>query len=332
MFLNICEKNIIFRWYSNKFQILYSIVIIATCVFNLICAPSVVYMVDDWSNAMSTSLTVLQSRVVAITSIISRGIIVHKMLLNKHRKYKTTLESFDIYSPMCAVTSNRCKLFSAVKFTLCLLFMLPFNMIKLYKLFSQHPNALLVTTYFFFFYFQNFNMFLTENHFTDQCFMVYTKFREINDNLKRLKAEQLDTDRFPFAKTEAIRADSPRTDVSPSRIIYGRDFYHAKDAGHPLANTVELLKIRHWLTREAVTDLNRLFGVHIGMSIFALGVQALFDVYTEVFHFFTTRLDKTMFRSKGLFIGWVLQYSVRFCVIAITSNVASKQVHLYIDK
>lgn len=325
MFLRVCQENIIFHSYSNKFQIFYSIVIIGTCVFNLINAPTVVYLVDDWSNAMSTSLTVLQSRVIAITSIISRGIIIHTILLDKHRKYKTTLESFEIYSPMSTVTLNQCKLFSIIKITLCLSFMIPFNVVKLYNLFSHHPDGLLVTTYFFFFYVQNLNMFLTENYYTDQCFVIYTKFREINENLKRLKTEQLDSDRFPFIG-EVIAADSPRTDVSPSRIIYDKDFYRPKDVEHPFANTVELLKIRHWLTREAVTDLNQLFGVHVGISILALGVQALFDVYTEVFHYFTTRLDKTMFRSKQLFIGWVIQYSIRFCMIAITSNIASKQV------
>lgn len=321
MFLNICDVYIR-RLDFHKFQIVFSVFIIITCVFNLICASWVVYEIDDWSDAMSTSLTILQSRVVAISSFISRGIIIYNLLFNKYQKYTITLESFDIYSPTTVVALNQCKLFYLLLISFCMTIALPINCIKLYNLYVKHPDGIFITTYFFFFYLQNISMCFVENHFTNHCFMVYVKFREINDDLKKIKIECRDTIKFPYFVEEITNSRSNIT----SPIIYDKDFYSPKDKEHPLANTIELLKIRHWLTREAINDLNKLFGVHLGLSILSLTVLLLFDVYTDIFHYFTTRLDKTIFRSKLLFFGWIIQYSFRFCVITIMANTTTKQV------
>lgn len=322
MFLNICAVNI-FHSDSNTHQILFSIVIIVTCVFNLICAPFIVHEIDDWSDVLSTSLSVLQTRVVAITSFLSRGIILYKIQFNKNQKYKTTLESFDIYSPMTVTALNQCKLFSLTILSLCIAIILPVNTIKLYNLYNNHPDRFLVTTYFLFFYIQNLSMCLIENHFINQCFMVYKRFQEINDDLKCIKIDYTDYKKFPF-----LRETTNSWSNIQSCIIYDKDFYCPKDKQHPLANTVELLKIRHWLTREAIIDINELFANLLGLSILSLSVQVLFDIYTYVFHYVTTNLDKTIFRSKLLFFGWILQYSFRFCAITITSNITTKQVNV----
>lgn len=322
MFLNICGVNI-FCSNSNTYQILFSFVIIITCVFNLICASSIVHEIDDWSDALSTSLTVLQSRVVAITSLISRGIILYKIQFNKNQRYQTTLECFDIYSPMTTIALNQCELFSLTMFSLCLTIILPVNSIKLYNLYNNHPDRFLVTTYFLFFYLQNLTMCFIENHFVSQCFMVYKRFREINDDLKCIKINHTDYEKFPFLR-DTINSWSN----IQSCIIYDKDFYCPKDKQHPLANTIEFLKIRHWLTREAVIDINDLFANLLGLSILSLSVQVVFDIYTYVFHYFTTHLDTAIFRSKLLFFGWILQYSFRFCAITITSHITMKQVNI----
>lgn len=325
MVLNICCINT-FRSDSNKCQIFFSILIIITCVFNLICARLIVHEIDDWSDVMSTSLTVLQSRVVAVASLTSRLIILYKIQFNKIGKYKTTLESFDIYSPMTADAFNQCKWFSFVVFSICLTAMIPTNFLKLYNLYNNHPDGLFVSTYFFFFYLQNFSMCLIENHFTSQCFMVYKRFRQINDDLKCIKVQYVDYEKFPFLR-ETVNSRS----VAQSHVVYDKDFYCPKDKDHPLANVVEILKIRHWLTREAVLDINNFFTNFLGLSVFTLCVLVLFDIYVYVFHYFTSHLDISVFRSKVLFSGWILQYSFRFCVIAITSNITTKQVTSSVD-
>lgn len=325
MFLNVCDFYV-FVSYSSKCNVVFSIVILITCVFNLICAPLIVYEIDDWSDAMSTSLTILQSRIVAIAAFISRGFVLYNIQRDKNRKYKTTLESFDIYSPMSIVALNQCKLFSITVLVLCLTLILPFNLTKLYNLYNNHPDGFLITMYFSFFYLQNLSMCFMENHFVKQCFTVYKQFREINDGLRKIKTEHTDVNKFPFLGESRETTGRLQLNVIPARIIYDKDFYCPKDKDHPLANTVELLKIRHWLTREAVIDLNYLFGIHLGLSILSLSVLLLFDIYTDLFHYFTTPYDVTIFRSKLLFFGWILQYSFRFCMITITSNITIKQV------
>jgi len=330
MFFNACNtKYIIFHSdFSDKCQIIFSVVIIVTCVFNLISAPLVVYVVDDWSDVLSTSFTVLQSRVVAVASFISGAIVLYNARFNKYEKYKTTLESFDIYSPMNAAAWSQYKLYSLVTTSLCLSFMLPTNLVKLYHLYYKHPDGFLLAAHFFFFYLQNFSMYLIENNFANQCFVVYVTFRDINGDLNRLKTEHTDRCRFPFlGKASGKDLRSNAAPSSPRAVVYNKDFYRPRDKAHPLTNTVEILKIRHWLTREAVVDINYLFGNHLGLSILSLSVLVLLDVYTGVFHSFAnSRADKKIFRSTLLFFASVLQYSYRFCVITILSNVTAKQV------
>lgn len=332
MFSNVRNIKCILQFnFSDKCQIIFSIVIIITCIFNLISAPlAVQYMVDDWSHVLSTSLMVLQSRVVAVASFISRGMVLYNAHFNKYQKYRTTLESFDIYSPTSAAVWSQYKLCSLVTISLCLTLMLPTNFIKLYNLYNKHPGGSLLSIYFFFFYLQNFSMYLIENDFANRCFLIYATFRDINDDLNQLKMEYIDLGRFPFFEKAIHR---PRPNAAPSSssscvVVYDKDFYCPRDkAVHPLTNIVEILKIRHWLTREAVIDMNYLFGNHLGLSILSLSFLMLLDIYTGMFHSFTNnRMENKIFRSKLSFFVCVLQYSYRFCVITIISNLMTKQV------
>lgn len=329
MFFNERNVKCIFQFnFSDRCQIIFSIVIIITCIFNLISAPLVVqYMVDDWSHVLSTSLMVLQSRVVAVASFISRGMVLYNAHFNKYQKYRTTLESFDIYSPTSAAVWSQYKLYSLVTISLCLTFMLPTNFIKLHNLYYKHPGGSLLSIYFFFFYLQNFSMYLIENDFANRCFLIYATFRDINDDLNQLKTEYIDLGRFPFFE-KAIHSPWPNASSSSCVVVYDKDFYCPRDkAAHPLTNTVEILKIRHWLSREAVIDMNHLFGNHLGLSILSLSFLVLLNVYTGAFHSFTNnRVEIKVFRSKLLFFVCVLQYSYRFCVITILSNLTTKQV------
>lgn len=328
MFLNFCCVRMFNPDSNNNYcQILFSVMIIITCIFNLIYAHVAVYKIDDWSEAISTSLTVLDCCVVATFTLVSRHIILYNIMQcgDKYQKYNKTLRSLDIYSSMTKVILNQCRSFSLTVFSLCILIILPINSIKLYSLYNKHPDKIFITTYFFFFYSQNLSMCFIENHFVDECFMIYRQFRQVNEDLKNIKYECIDYSKFPFI----IGTTNSVLDILPS-IVYNKDFYSSKDKDHPLANIVELLKIRHWLTREAVFDLNYLFSIHLGLSLISLGVLALFDIYTELFHYFiNTKLDSTMFRTKLLFSGWILQYSFRFCVVTITSHITTKEVKYY---
>jgi len=195
-------------------------------------------------------------------------------------------------------------------------------------MYYKHPDGSLLVTHFSFFYLQNFSMYLIENDFTNRCFIVYATFRDINDDLNRMKIKHIDRGRFPFF---GKATDDLWSNTAPSSkscvVIYDKDFYCPKDRANPLTNIVEILKIRHWLTREAVVDINYLFGNHLGLSILSLSVFVLLDVYTGVFHSFANyRVDEKIFHSTLLLFACVLQYLYRFCVITILSNATTNQV------
>jgi len=100
-------------------------------------------------------------------------------------------------------------------------------------------------------------------------------------------------------------------------VAYYKDFYRPRFESHPIANTVEILRIKHWLTRQAVSILNDLFGIQMGLSVFLLWVSALFDIYYEIYH---------NSPSKVLVYGWLLQYTSRLFMIVLVAHYTTKQV------
>lgn len=104
-----------------------------------------------------------------------------------------------------------------------------------------------------------------------QCFVVYTKFWDVNEYLEKLNDELKGKHVTAYSLDEGARtppaSQAGSDDTSPHAILYlrlsERDFYRPKDKGYPLANTIELLKIKHWLTREAVFDIKYLFCIPI---------------------------------------------------------------------
>ncbi|CAH1724773.1 unnamed protein product [Aphis gossypii] len=176
------------------------------------------------------------------------------------------------------------------------------------------------------------NMICTELHFAIQCFVVYTKFRDINEKLIQINCEQKYFDysvsvQYPFTASCRVTTAKNTDDTSSfSVILYEKDFYCPKDKRYLLANTIELLRIKHWLSREAIDDLKCLFGFQMGLSIVILGITTLFDMYTQLFYAYAnSSFHKSLFRTTLLFIGWMLQYSLRLCLIVITTHTTIQQ-------
>ncbi|XP_022162034.1 uncharacterized protein LOC111027870 [Myzus persicae] len=312
---------------NNMWQIVYSVILFTTGIIMAIMSPYVVLEFDDWSKAFSTSMSLLICNTVNISSLISRMVVIYNVKF-KYQKFKTTLEGFEIYMPVNSVALKHIEYFSFTLIFLSMSIIIPINGLKLYYILTNHTNPILLTTYFFFYYVHNFSMVCTELHFAIQCFIVYTKFRDIIEKLIQINEEQNYYNysvRYPFT---ASRMNPWRNnDTSPCDIMYEKDFYCSKDKISPLANIIELLRIKYWLTREAVNDLKGLFGFQMGLSIICIGAASLIDIYIEVFQSKAyTTFYKPVLRSKFLFIGWMFQYSLRFCNIIITAHYSTKQV------
>jgi len=314
---------------NNTHQIVYSVILFTTGVFEMIVFPWVNHQFDDWSKAFSMSLTAVTCSVGIITSMISRMVVIYNVKF-KYQKYKTTLEGFEIYIPMNTVALKHIKYFSFTAIFVCFSFIIPINGLKLLYIFNNHVNPILMTTYFGFYYFHNLSMMCTELHFAIQCFVVYTKFRDINEKLIQIKEKQKYHNynvRYSFVASQVAAPRSNDDTSPPCVIIYEKDFYCPKDKSYPLANTIELFRIKHWLSREAINDLKYMFGFQMMMSIVFLAVTLLFDVYTEVFYSYkNSSFSKSVFRTKILFIGWIVQYSIRLCLIIVTAHTTIQQV------
>jgi len=313
---------------NNIQEIVYSVILFTTGIFEIIAFPWVNHNFDDWLKALPMSLTAVTCSAGIITSMISRMVVIYNVKY-KYQKYKTTLEGFEIYIPMNTVALKHIKYFSFTAIFLCFSFIIPMNVLKLISLFNNHLNPILMTTYFSIYYFHNLSMVCTELHFAIQCFVVYTKFRDINENLIQIKEKQKYYNynvRYSFSASQV--ATLSRDDTSPpSVIIYEKDFYCPKDKSYPLANIIELFRIKHWLSREAIKDLKYLFGVQMMMSIIFLVITLLFDLYIEIFYSNKNSLfSKSIFRTKLLFIGWIVQYFIRLCLIIVTVHTTIQQV------
>ncbi|XP_060834198.1 uncharacterized protein LOC132917465 [Rhopalosiphum padi] len=315
---------------DNIYQTAYSIMLFTTGIIQIFMYPFVSHKFDDWSEVFSMSFTAVTCSAGIINSLLSKLIVLYNIKYKKYQKYKTTLEGFEIYIPMNTVALKHIKYFSFTVIFLCLITILPMNSLKLFYLFHNHTNPILMTTYFFFYYIHNLSMALTELHFAIQCFVVYTKFRDINEELIQINDEHNYYNykvRYPFIASR-VETSKNREDMSPSSmIIYEKDFYCPKDKRYPLANTIELLRIKHWLSREAINDLKCLFGIQMCLSIITLAITLLFDIYADVFYSSTSMsFNKSVFRTNILFIGWILQYSLRLCLIIITTHTTIRQV------
>lgn len=307
----------------NKFQYVYTTLLLATCVYNFLTASQTLCKMDQWCVIFSSTLIGMYDRILTLTTFLSRIAVVYGGK-QKVSRYRATIMAFEVYSPTTAAELKSRETFSFAIVFLYLIIVVPTNVSRLYYLYyyeSRYDMSLLV--YYLFMYLQNLSMCCVETQFIAQCFVVYTKFCGINADLKNLKEENIDHARYPFLTSglKDRRADETTGDrgmfAQRAAVRYDKDFYRPRVKGHPMANTVEILRIKHWLVRQSTETLNNLFGVHMGMSVFYVWVVALFDIYYEMFHTSPSEL---------LVYGWMLQYSLRLFVIILMAHYTTKQV------
>lgn len=329
---------------GRRCRLLYWSVVLGSCACSLAMLPFVALEFDDWSKALKVSLTALCCSVGTVFTLVSSLIALYNAKY-KYPKYRKTLESFDIYAPVDAASVGRMQRSSCTVVLLYAVLVLPFNGLRMWHVLTNHRSPVLMSAFFSMYYLQNISLSCTEIDFVTQCLMVRSKFRGINDELNNINAQYNRSYRKHVCfdrETAAAAAGNddtphphphphPPPPPPPCPIAYEKDFYRATDKECPLANIIELLKIKHWLSREALHDLNGIFGYQLGLSIFYIIMTMLFDMYTDIF--FSDSNNKTNvpgIRSNILLVGWMLQYSYRFSLIVITAHKTTKQVGAYL--
>lgn len=304
----------------NKFQHVYSILLIITCLHNYITSPQVLCKLDHWCDIFSSSLLSIYDKTLATIILLSRIAVIYK---SKHNlsKYNATIDAFEVYSPVSPAELNSYKIFSFGIVFLYIVTTIPVNILSLYYMyFKETDNDNLLLVFFAFSYVQNLSMCCIETQFITQCFKIYTKFRSINDELNLLK--NVNQSKYPFIMRCSVTMWKDNCEKSLPSVTYDRDFYRPRFRSPPMANVVEILRIKHWLVRQSVDALNDLFGIHMGLSVFYLWIVALFDIYYEIFH---------NAPSEMFIFCWLFQYSLRLLLIILLSHYTTKQVRRYKD-
>lgn len=336
----------------NRFQKWFSAAIIVSGIMNIVITPWSVCVVDSsCDDTLSTMYRQLYSRMMACSSLMSRVAIVYKV--RKYlSEYKRREDAYERNWPLSGPYGCRYRAYASIVITVCLMLMVPMNLLRLYLLYGYEQNISFVLLLFFFnVYLQNWSMCCMETHFALLCFMAYLKFQSINDELSAVRADVMVSNRYPAALRSTKPAASNRrhgrwwcirrddrndyelqavggtgkklsvneklgntaTIAAPASVLQD-------PLGHPLEMAIEMLRIRHGMTRESVAQLNNIFGVQLTVSLIALCIMTLFDIYNEAFH-----QSPSILKSKFSY-GWMLQYLFRFFVIIITAHNATQEV------
>lgn len=292
----------------------------ASCVFNFTVASQILCLLDG--DCIRSEA--VYPRTVAAVCLVSYG-----TLACRHRSlsavYGRNVDAHTAYSPITAADRRRVLWFRAFAVVTCAAVALSVNVCRVWLLFKADLE-LVVLMFFVIMYTQNASLCLVEIHFMSLCFVLRKMFVNVNRDLERFGEEEA------AAPGAGLPGYSSHVVGSPSaaahhhrRVTYDSDFYAPRwPGGQSTANAVEVLRIRHRLIRDAVYAIIDLYGMPMGMSLFALCVMALFDIYYEVFQNMGANTRSTIF----LYL-WLLQYSIRFYGIVAMAHNTSKQVGGY---
>lgn len=302
----------------KKWQVIYSILLLITCILNIYITPKVVCILEETCDtSLSGVIKGTFAWVVAITCLISRLTIVFKSK-NQLLLYKKNMDNLHKITPITYSEMNKLKTISYQVVILSMLIIVPTNLLRLWFLAIRGD----FTVYFFFcMYVQNISMCFIETHFIFLCFILYQKFVTINKDLTSLKIDTIMRNKYPFLSQ--IRE---KYDKNYNIDDYNKEVLNSLAEGHPMIIYIEKLKLKYRLTREASKNLNDLFGIHLGLSMCSLCLYAMFDLYYHI----AGLMDPS--KSQILIYGWILQYSFRFGSVTILAHLTTKQVINYFVK
>lgn len=299
----------------NNWQIIYSILLIISCILNFYQTPAIICVLEKYcDNSVSSVIKGIFVRVVAVTGFLSRVVLLLKGKINLV-KYKENMDAFHAFTPITSSDIDSLNKVSTGVMLCCILLTVPINLTRLWILWDLIRSTIVFVALS---YIQNFSMYCIETHYTVLCFVLYQKFTGINKDLLTLKINTVMRNKYPFmSKTGEKYLKNNSTNYCNKEIEY------SLTAGCPMSDIVENLKIKHKLCCEAIIHLNNLFGIQLGLSLCALCLYTMFDLY---YHLVGILVHSN---SNNLIYGWILQYSVRFAIVTVLPHATTKQVNKY---
>lgn len=302
----------------NKFQLFYSTLLMVSCVYIILFTPQLVCSLEgNCDNSFLSLIKGMFAMIVAVVGMISRFVLIIKgnaMLA----KYKRNVDDFHACTPITrseAICLNR---FSSLVLLCSLLLIVPLNTYRLWLLWNTAKNTVV---WFTLMYIVNFSMCCIETHFIVLCFVLYQKFVGINSDLMAIKINTFARNKYPFPLFQTRQAGKRgKSRDNGGTVKYNEDVLHSLATGTPVCDFVKKLKSKHTLGREAVKNLNNVFGVHLTLSLCSLCMYVMFDLYYYILELWNP------YNSMTIVFGWILQYILRFVVITTVAHVTTKQV------
>jgi len=281
-----------------------SFTLITTCLFNIVLTPYCMCAMESCNEHELTAVLVRVKTVMPLTVAVVCLVIRAKTMLHNangaFREYENQAREYDACFPDPVGGA-----FVAFIVTAYAVTVLPVNAYRLYLIHLDVRDHT-VTAFFVLMYVQNLYTCSTEMHYVARCSRLYRRFCRINEDVSALKLATVAENRYPSVLLQS--ADGGRR--------------KAKAATRPTAGDVEMLRMRHLCVRDAVSDLNDLYGVQLLLSLCALCVMTVIDTYTEMFETYS------LARSQVFLYLWLTQYSFRLCAIVLTTHFTMKQVLL----
>lgn len=289
-----------------------AVALMATCAVSFVSAPTCMCLVDvacsgggEWSFASYAAYP----RAVAVACFASYAVLLRRRG-TAAAAYRRAVAACELYAPAPAADRRRRVAFRVAYVALCAVAAVPVNLLRVYLMYERraHPAAV---AFYVAMYAQNAAMCVLETRFVGLCYALRNRFGHVNRDLRRLTAEHAAAGVVYVGDFYGSSPSRPASSVRRQRML----------RSDSAANVVEIMRVRHRLVRHAVYALVDLYGVPMGMSLSALGVISLFDIYYEVFS--VAGADT---RWPVFIYMWLFQYSVRFYAIVATAHRMTKQV------
>lgn len=296
-----------------NFEHVISVILVMSCVYNYVNSPDVMCVLEECDRTKSLTMVAMFPRAVAIACMISRLTELYKNS-KELSKYRKKIEIYDVYFTTDVYKKKLHRAFIATIVSIGIIVIMPINIYRIHLIYYHHQSIAIVF-FILIMYVQNVFMFMTEINFISYCFGLYQKFQLINKALSELKSETIVKNKYPYV----LKPDEHDNNCVG---LASNDRFPSKIKVRSLANTIEQLKMRHTFVRDAVGDLNDLFGIQLGTSLCVLFIMTLFDIYEVI----TNELNIT--KTTILLYGWLLQYALRFCAIVLTTHFTTRQVSI----
>lgn len=292
----------------DDWRIMCSTLLVVSCAYVVYATPDMVCLLQ--SNCDASLFTFVESmfpRTVAVSCLASRL----PVLLAGARTaaYERAVAAYRALRPVTRAEADALRRFACLVALAGALLAVPFNAMRTYTVAASGVSGPVVAA-FVLMYAQNLSAMCVEAHFVAQCHALCRMFAAVNRDLAAVRAQETARNRYPA--TLGARQRYPATGADDD----------CEDARLPrTAARVRRLRTMHGLATVASVELNRAFGVHVGLSLCAVCVYFMLDVYYRAMGSWADNA-----RWDLMFYGWILQYFYRFAVVTIMAHVTSKQV------